>query len=122
MKPDLDGDKAKAKKAVAWVKRTAKLAELAPEAQQAVKDGRIKRSAAEHIAEIAADAQRSLIANSKGKISNDDVRRAQGKPSKASVSQVRSRLLKAATGDGLPPGKEIPVWLRNWIEELANSL
>lgn len=119
--PDLNGDQTKVKKALAWVRRTVKLVNLSPEAQQAVKEGRIKPSAAAHIAEMASDAQKEL-AKKQGAITASDVRAKQGKPERITVAKARDVIMKAATGHGLPTNREIPAWLRDWLEELAAKL
>ena len=89
--PDVDGDQDKMKKAIAWLKRTVKLVSLTPEAEKAVKEGRIKPSAASHIAEMAAEAQRDLVSK-EGKITGADVSKASGKPEKFSLKSAREEL------------------------------
>lgn len=51
----------------AWVKNRLKLISLEPEAQKAVKDGRLKVTAAAHISKLSAEQQRKAVAGS-GKV------------------------------------------------------
>jgi hypothetical protein len=108
--PAVNGDADALKKAISWVRKTVKLVGLAPEAQQAVKDGRVKPSAAVHIAEMAAEAQKTLVAK-EGNITSGDVARASGKPEKITLKSVREEL------DGI-----IADWATKLPREVADLL
>lgn len=66
-------DATELKKAVSWIKKRAKLANLTPEAEAAVKSGRIKESAAASIAKLSEQQQQELLAKSGDKIQRKDV-------------------------------------------------
>jgi ParB-like chromosome segregation protein Spo0J len=113
--PGVDGKPDELKKAVAWVKRTVKLAQLTPEVEDAVKSGKVKRTAASQIAELAAEAQRELLA--KDTITPADIRKAAGKPVKLGLSGVKVALHKAATERKIA-GEDISVKVSDWILNL----
>ena len=107
-------------KLVAKLKRMEKLASLSPEAERALKEGTLKPTAASHFAGLEADRQRALL--ERGNVTTSDVRREEGKPPKMTVSVARAKIKAAAIGNGLPDGVSVPKPLRDWLEELADSL
>jgi ParB family chromosome partitioning protein len=93
--PEAGSDEAKAE-AVRWVKNRVALQELAPEAEQAVRDGEVKITAAVQLAALSKDQQREVIAASKAKGEN-----LKGK------TRVKVSTIKAAKGHKAPaPGKK----------------
>ena len=81
------------KKAVKWVKDTASLITLTPEAEKAVKSGRVKESAAVAISKLTSAQQKELL-KKEGKVTAADAKAAKtaGKPPKASMMDCRMRL------------------------------
>lgn len=58
---------------IAWIKGRLSLIELIPEAEKAVRDGRVKTSAAKEIAKLSGDLQKKVV-KKEGKITAKDVR------------------------------------------------
>ena len=87
------------KKAVKWVKDTASLITLTPEAEKAVKSGRVKESAAVAISKLTSAQQKELL-KKEGKVTAADAKaaKAAGKPPKAP---------KAEAPGGLPAWREL---------------
>lgn len=79
------------KAALRFVKERSSLIELAPEAAQAVRDGRMKVTAAVALSKLSRDQQKKKVANS-GKIATKDVKPA--KPIKAKPQQRDAELMK----------------------------
>jgi len=61
------------REAVSWIKGRLSLIELVPEAEKAVRDGRVKTSAAKEIAKLSGDLQKKVV-KKEGKITAKDVR------------------------------------------------
>jgi ParB-like chromosome segregation protein Spo0J len=102
-------DESRVKKAIAWVKRREKLLGLDEVAQKALSEGKIKPSAAEHLAELESSKQRDLI--EKGSTTAKDIARASGKPEKITLKTVREEL------DGI-----ISDWATKLPREVADLL
>lgn len=82
---------------VSWVKGRLKLLELSPEAEKAVRSGRVAPSAAKAIAKLSKEHQRAVVAKA-GKITAADVtREAPAKPAPPSVKSLASALFKGWT-------------------------
>lgn len=73
----------------AWVRARLKMTELTPEAQQAVKEGRLKPTAAAHLAKLSSEQQRKAVAG-KGKVKGKDV--ATPKTPKAAPGNAEAKL------------------------------
>lgn len=74
-----------------WVKSRLKLIELTPEAEKAVRSGRVVGSAAKEIAKLSAEHQRNVLkAKPEGKITTADVKRESGEPAKQAPPDVKS--------------------------------
>ncbi len=78
-----------------WVKRRMELVNLEPEAQAAVKDGRLKPTAAAAIAKLSAAKQRTVVAKN-GHVKLKDITEAAGKFVKPSVKQIQEILETSA--------------------------
>lgn len=72
-----------------FVKQRLALIELTPEAQEAVKSGRLKAPAAARIAKLTVEHQREVVAGN-GKVASADVDKALGKVSKPTLKTVRA--------------------------------
>ena len=107
------------KKAIARVKKREKLLGLTPEAEKALSEGKIKPSAAEHLAELEAGKQRDLI--EKGTTTAKDIRKAAGKSQKLSTKQVKEELDNAVS-DGEIRGQKIPKFILDWLQELRDKM
>lgn len=120
--PDAKGDRDKTKKAIAWVKKQAKLATLTPEGEKAVKEGRLKAPAARKIALMSAEAQKALLAE-EGPVTTATVRKAEGKPEKMTLREVRKEL-NVATMYHVVPGSEaeIPLVVCDWLLSLVERM
>jgi hypothetical protein len=122
---DARGDREKTKKAVAWVKKQAKLATLTPEGEKAIKEGRVKMSAARHIAALSAEAQKQLLELSEkgSSLTSQSIRKAQGKPEKITMRELRKALTVAARFKEIPETKvEIPIQVCEWLLSLLERM
>ena len=119
--PDIDGNREKSKKAIAWVKKRARLANLTPEAVEAVKNGRLKPSAAAHIAELASYVQREVVAKP-GPVTSADVAKAEGRKRKLGMSELKSRLNKVWETGKLPGDAVVPQSVIDWLEALLKEI
>lgn len=108
------------KKAIRWVKKVVALDGLTINAKKALEAGEISESAAEHLAKLKREQQDERLAQ--GNVTAAALRAGDGKRARSTVASVRRKLLQAATGKGLPEGKAIPEWLRDWLEDLAEEL
>jgi ParB-like chromosome segregation protein Spo0J len=115
--PQTDGDPIAVKKAIGWVKKTAKLAQLTPEAEEAIRRGDIKPSAASHIAELASEIQRDLVKKG-GKVTASSVRKASGKKVGMSLSEVKRELTAITEKGKLPTGAQVSDAVVEWLEAL----
>ncbi len=120
--PDAKGDRNKTKKAIAWVKKQAKLATLTPEGEKAVKEGRLKTPAARKIAQMSAEAQKTLLAE-EGPVTTATVRKAEGKPDKMSLRDLKDALKTSAQKRHVPGREvEIPIEVCNWLLSLVERM
>lgn len=62
------------KKALKWIRETINLIKLTPEAQRAVKDGRLNETAAQAIAKLSSAQQKEALKGKEGKISAADIK------------------------------------------------
>lgn len=84
-------------KAVKWVKERIALIGLSPEAEQALKDGRLKPTAAAAISKLKASQQREIVSK-EGKITGADIKAANPKPaSPAKVAPIDPELRRRIT-------------------------
>ena len=108
------------KKAVAWVKRRAKLATLTPEAEAAVQRGDIKPTAAVHIAQLAAEVQKDLV--KKGRVTASDIRKAEGKKLKLTTAEVRTEINMVTNTGKLNSGFKVPDQVIDWLDKLVERM
>jgi len=80
----------------AWVRGRLKLVTLDPEAKAAVKEGRLKPTAAAHISKLSAEQQREAV-KGKGKVKGKDV----AKPGGRSLKQLVNAMLKGIDAEAL---------------------
>lgn len=84
-------------KAMKWVKDRVALIGLSPEAEQALKDGRLKPTAAAAISKLKASQQREIVSK-EGKITGADIKAANPKPaSPAKVAPIDPELRRRIT-------------------------
>lgn len=116
-----DGDvfRSELKRSIAWVKKREKLLGLTEEAQQEVAKGKIKPSAAEHLAELQAEKQRDLVA--KGSTSAKDIRAASGKTIKLTTKEVKQEL-DDAIYEGSVGGVDIPKPVITFLMKLRDRM
>jgi ParB-like chromosome segregation protein Spo0J len=120
--PDSKGDRKKTKKAIAWVKKQAKLATLTPEGEKAVKEGRLKAPAARKIAQLSAEVQKALLAE-QGPVTAATVRKAEGKPEKMTLREVRKELNDAVRSHVVPVfNVQIPPMVCDWLLSLVERM
>ena len=92
---------------------------LTDEAQDAVSKGKIKLSAAEHLSELEAEKQRSLV--KAGKTTNKDIQQASGKTLKLTTKQVKETLDNAVE-DGEIKGQKIPKFVLDWLMDIRDKI
>ena len=114
------GDDGAMKKAVAWVKRRAKLATLTPEAEAAVQRGDIKPTAAVHIAQLAAEVQKDLV--KKGRVTASDIRKAEGKKLKMTSAEIKTEINMVTRTGKLDTGFKVPDQVINWLDDLLSRM
>ena len=117
--PGCGADRDARRKALLWVAKREKLLGLSAKAQQALTDGKLKPSAAEHLAELRKEQQDKAVAE--GKVSGVDIRRAAGKTVKWTAKQIREEidwvLTEGVVGD-CPVPKVVLDWLKKLIENI----
>jgi ParB-like chromosome segregation protein Spo0J len=106
------------KKAIAWIKKREKLLGLTEEAQKALSDGKLKPTAAEHLADLEASKQRDLL--KKGTPTDAEIREAQGKVTKLTPKQVREEIDTALSEWSTAKG--VPKELLDWLEQLKSRI
>ncbi len=84
------------KASAAWVKKTAKLVTLEPEAQKAVNEGRLKPTAAAEIAKLTAEQQREAV-KGEGKVKAPE----KEKSDKPTSKQLRDLMTDSNTPEGI---------------------
>jgi hypothetical protein len=88
---------AELKDAIKWVQNTVSLVKLAPESQQAMKDGRLTESAAQAIAKLSAANQRAEL-KKEGKITAKDLKaRSKNAAAKPKRPKIDAELLRRIT-------------------------
>lgn len=88
--PGCMADKTERRKALNWVTKRTSLLGLAKEVQQALTDGEIKVTAAEHLSRLQAEQQREAVKH--GKVTSKDIAKATGKESKITMKEIRQEL------------------------------
>lgn len=79
------------KAALKFVKDRIALIQLAPEAEQALKEGRLKLPAARVIAKLSADQQRDAV-KGEGRVTPKTIRQASGKPAQSPGNAIKSTI------------------------------
>lgn len=74
----------------AWVKSRLKLISLEPEVKKAIKDGKVKTSAANEIAKLSAEQQRNIVKN--GTVGKKDIEKLSGKKAKMTIRDIKKFL------------------------------
>ena len=77
---------------VAKIRRVMSLAHLSPEAEQALRAGRIKPTAAQAIAKLSAEQQHAALVKSSGRVTAGDIAAASGKARQPSFGDVKAAL------------------------------
>lgn len=115
-------------KAMKWVKDRVALIGLAPEAEQALKDGRLKPTAAAAIAKLKSSQQREIVSK-EGKITGADIKAANPKPEKLKPIEAELRRRITAVCESAPwstvepedthtsVNVELLAALKNYVEE-----
>lgn len=119
VKDDANGFRGELKKATAWVKKREKLLGLSDEAQEAVSSGKLKVSAAEHLAGLEKEKQRDLLKHQK--TSTKEIQEASGKTLKLSAKQVRDEIDNAVS-DGAVGDTKIPKAVLDWLVNLRDRM
>jgi len=114
--PGLNPENGNMKKAIAWIKKREKLLGLTPEAEKALTEGKIKTTAAEHLAKLEADKQRELIES--GNVSRETLDKANGKKRKATWKEIKTEILMV-TNSGKLNGKSVSDEVVDWLLELV---
>lgn len=79
------------KKALKWIRETVNLIKLAPEAERAMRDGRLNETAAQAIAKLSSSQQKEVLKRKEGKISAADIKATV--PSKSKPANKKNVLL-----------------------------
>ena len=117
------------KKAVKWVQERAALIKLTPEAEQAMRDGRLNETAAQAIGKLSSMQQRAVLSSKDGKVKTKDIKAVTPKsnrgrkPSEKSAPvadiELRRRItavMETANWDEFDESKTV------WIEVMAEQL
>lgn len=95
---------------VPWIKGRLGLLELAPEAEVAVREGRVGASAAQEIAKLSRNQQKRVV-EKKGKITTADVKEVKEKDSPRLMPTAKETAIKASTAISLDVRKAIKALL-----------
>jgi ParB-like chromosome segregation protein Spo0J len=114
-----ENDRKEVKKAIAWVKKREKLLGLVPEAEKALSEGKLKPSAAEHLAELESEKQRELV--KKETTTSKDIAKASGKPEKLTLKQVREHI-DDAISDGEVNDIKLEDGIIKWLMGLRDRI
>jgi ParB/RepB/Spo0J family partition protein len=108
------------KESLKWVRGRLKLVALTPEAEKALKDGRMKLPAAKAIAKLSEDQQRDAVKGS-AKVKASAIREASGKPKPVSLKTRLKSVIDQGWFPG-PSGKQVEasIELLDWLGRLVN--
>ena len=108
------------KDALKWVRDRSALAQLSKEAEQALKEGRLKLPAAKAIAKLSEEQQREAVKGN-AKVKASAIREASGKPKPASLKDRLKSVINQGWYPG-PNGKEVEcsIELLDWLGRLVN--
>jgi ParB-like chromosome segregation protein Spo0J len=93
------------KEALKWVRGRLKLVALAPEAEKALKEGRLKLPAAKAIAKLSEEQQRAAV-KGEGKVKASNIREASGKPKPPSLRDALKQVVESGKFSGIG-GKQV---------------
>lgn len=88
------------KEALKWVKTTSILADLSPEAEKALSEGRLKLPSAQKLAKLSQAQQREAVKGN-AKVKTKDIREAAGKPKPVSWREVVKKVIDTGKFQGI---------------------
>jgi ParB-like chromosome segregation protein Spo0J len=108
------------KESLKWVRDRLKLVTLTPEAEKALKEGRLKLPAAKAIAKLSEEQQRNAVKGS-GRVKAQNIREAAGKPKQAGLRDVLRQVVNTGKFEVNGKEHEVSEALVEWLGRLLDG-